>query len=120
MKTRRRFGFALGALLTTITVFSSWFAYELNWKHERQQAREWLATQADSWYAPSLEDAKVQASAPWTLRLFGEKAVVAIGMDVDQFKGSVPYSPEALKQLFPEAEVEFSIGGTFVFDHDRP
>jgi hypothetical protein len=101
-------------------VFSSWFAYELNWKHERQQAREWLAAQANSWYAPSLEDAKIQAVAPWTLRLFGENGVVAIGMDVDQFKGPVPYSPEVLKQLFPEAEVDFSINGKLVFDHGRP
>ncbi len=120
MNTQRRFGFALTTLLTTVTVFSSWFAYELNWKHQRQQAREWLAVQADSWYSPSLVGARVQADAPWILRLLGEKGVVAIGMDVDQFKGPVPYSPEVLKRLFPEAEVDFSIDQKLVFDHDRP
>ena len=35
----------------------------------------------------------------------------------EQIAGPVPYSRDRLKQLFPEARVDFSRGGRFV---DRP
>jgi hypothetical protein len=114
MSTKQRFGFALcGVLLATS--FCAWIGYELNWKHQRQQAKEWLAAQTDSWYAPSLEGARIQASAPSGLRLFGEQGIVAIGLDAEDFKkGHVPYSRETLERLFPESRVDFSRDGRFV------
>ena len=108
MTLNRRIQFALcGTLVASVAVLSCWLGYELNWKRDRQQARTWLAAQEGSWYAPSLAGARVQASPPWVLQLFGEQGVVAIGLDVEQFKGPVPYSPDVMKRLFPEARVDF-------------
>jgi len=106
--------------LAAVAVFSCVLAYGLNWKLQRHQAREWLGAQANSWYAPSLVGARVQANAPLALRLLGENGVVAIGLDVEQFKGSVPYSPATLRQLFPEATVEYSQDGRFVMAANDP
>jgi hypothetical protein len=111
---RRRQRIALCGTLAAVAALSGWLAYELNWKWQRQQARDWLAAQADSWIAPSLEGAKVQATAPWGIRLLGEHAVVAIGMDAEEFKGAVPYTSEVLRRLFPEAEVGVSREGCLV------
>lgn len=100
--------------LAAVAAISCVLVYELNWKLQRHHAREWLGVQANSWYAPSLLGARVQANAPMGLRLLGEQGVVGIGMDVEQFKGSVPYSPDTLRKLFPEATVEYSQDGRFV------
>jgi len=106
--------------VAALAAFSCMLAYELNWKSQRQQAREWLGVQANSWYAPSLVGARVQANAPLALRLLGEAGVVGIGMDIEQYKGAVPYSPNALRKLFPEAEVEYSRNGNFVTAANDP
>jgi len=111
---RRWLSFSLRTLFVAMTVLCVWLGYHLNWIRQRQQAREWLAADEHSWYAPSLVGARTQASAPWSLRLFGEKGCVGIGMDAEQFAGPVPYSPETLKRLFPEARVDYSREGVWV------
>ena len=112
--TNRWYRFRLRTLFVVVTVIACWLGYELNWIQERQQVRAWLETSEHSWYAPSLVGAKVQANAPWGLSLFGEKGVVGIGVDVDDFAGPIPYTPATLKRLFPEARVDFSREGIFV------
>jgi len=111
---RRWFAFSLRTLFIVLTLLCAGLAYHLNWIRQRQQVREWLTENEHSWYAPSLVGARVQASAPWGLRLLGEQGIVGIGMDVDQFAGPVPFSPETLKRLFPEARVDFSREGVWV------
>jgi len=120
MNKKRRRRIVWGGTLAAAAAFSCLLAYELHWKSQRQQAREWLGVQVNSWYAPSLEGARVQASAPWALRLLGEKGVVAIGMDVEQFRSAVPFSPEVLRKLFPEATVDYSRNGNFVTAANDP
>jgi hypothetical protein len=105
---RRWFRFSLRTLFVVVTVFGCWLGYELNWIRQRHEAIYWLEASSDSWYAPSQTGAKVQADPPWSLRLFGERAIVGIGMDRQQFTGLVPYSPTELKRLFPEARVDYS------------
>src|SRR5260221_12187239 len=111
---RRRWSYSLRTLFAVVTLFACWLGYSLNWMRERQQVREWLASDERSWYAPSLAGAPLEASPPLSLRLFGEKGMVGIGMDVEQFAGPVPYSPAKLKGLFPQAQVDFSGEGVFV------
>jgi hypothetical protein len=120
MDKKRRQRIVWGVTLAAAAAFSCFLAYEWNWKSQRQQAREWLGIAGNSWYAPSLEGARIQASAPWALRLLGEKGVVAIGMDVEQFRSDVPYSPEVLRNLFPEAAVDYSRNGNFVTAANDP
>jgi hypothetical protein len=104
----------LFAVVTVTAVLSWWVVYQLNWLHQRENARAWLAASNDSWYAPSLRGAPAQASAPWGLRLFGEQGVVGVGVDRNEFAaGRVPYSPAELKRLFPEARVDFSRDGVY-------
>lgn len=111
---KRRWSYSLRTLFVVVTVFACWLGYELNWIRQRQQAREWLGGQTNSWYAPSLVGARSQASAPWGLRLLGEQGVVGIGLDVSPFAGPVPYSRAQLERIFPEARVGFSRDGIWV------
>jgi hypothetical protein len=104
-------------LLSSIAVFlalAGFAGYELNWIRQRHEAKEWLAQQEASWYAPSLAGARVQASPPRLLGQFGETGVVGIGMDVKQFSGPVPYSQTELERLFPEARVDYSRDGQWI------
>jgi hypothetical protein len=113
---RRRFRFALRTLFVLVTVAgvaTSWAVVQWRWAEQRRAAIKWLGDQESSWYAPAL-GGKLSADAPWSLRMFGERGIVGIGMDVEQFSGPVPYSPEQLKHLFPEAIVDYSRDGRFV------
>lgn len=87
---------------------------QLRWIHQRREAREWLAAQEKTWYAPSLEGAKTQASPPWSLRLFGEDGVVGIGIDDAQHSEPMLFSMQQLSELFPEARVDVSRDGQFL------
>ena len=59
---------------------------------------------------------KFRVHAPWSLRLLGEDGIVGIGLDEVEFAGPVPYTPEELHRLFPEARVEPSRDGRFISD----
>ena len=109
--------FTLRTLFVVVTVFACWLAWSFNWLRERRQAEEWLAAAEHSWYSPSVAGARVEASAPWNLRLLGEHGIVGIGMDVDEFAGPVPYTRAQLERLFPEARVDFSREGNWVNSH---
>ena len=114
---RRWFRFSLRGLLVVVTaaaMLCGWAVLQLNWIGERRRALDWLEASTDSWYAPSLVGARRQASAPWSLRPFGERAIVGIGIDREQFiAGRVPYSQMELQRLFPEARVDWSRDGIY-------
>ena len=59
---------------------------------------------------------KFRVDAPWSLRLLGEAGIVGIGLDEVEFAGPVPYTPEELQRLFPEARIEPSRDGRFIAD----
>ncbi len=105
----------LGILAVTLACF---VGYDLNWIHQRNLARDWLEGLRWSWYSPSLVGAKIQASPPCCLALFGEEGMVAIGLDDMEFGGPVPYGREQLMRLFPEARVDRSVKGRF-FDNQQ-
>jgi hypothetical protein len=106
--------FSVAAFAILAIMLGSLVAYDLNWMRNRREARQWLATQPNSWYAPSLVGAKMQASPPWMLSLWGEQGVVGIGLDVNEFAGPAPYSESQLRSLFPPARVDWSRGGVWV------
>ena len=111
---RRRLRFGLRTLLllaTVVAVFFGWARVQFNWIAEREQARAWLAAEPVTWYAPSLDGARRQANAPWSLRLFGERGVVAIGLEPTRGNKKPPYDFTKLAQLFPEARVGRSNDG---------
>jgi hypothetical protein len=114
--------FSLRTLLIAMTLMgllSAWCVVQLQWIKDRRQAIQWLGASKQSWYAPSLSP-KLSTDAPWSIRVFGEAGVVGIGMDVDEFKGKVPYGPEQLKVLFPEAHVDYSLDGNFITEWKFP
>ena len=110
--------FSLRTLLVAVSVmalFMAWCVVQLQWIKDRRQAIQWFHTSKQSCYSPSLSP-KLSTDAPWSIRVFGETGVVAIGMDVDEFAGKVPYGPEQLKALFPEAHVDYSRDGNFIVE----
>ncbi len=107
--------FSLRTLFVVVTVAGvavGWLVYHLDWIRQRHKALEWLEVSKASWYAPCVTGGRFQSSAPLSIRLFGERAVVGIGMDREEFAGRVPYGPKELESLFPEARVGFSRDGT--------
>ena len=101
-------------VMTVAAVLSCWAVYQLKWIHQRRQAVDWFAASDRCWYAPSLVAARNQASAPWSLRVFGEQGVVGVGIDREQFAaGNIPYRLSDLQCLFPEARVDWSRDGRY-------
>ena len=117
---RRWFAFSLRTMFMVVTVACVWLGYNLNWIRQRHKALDWLEASPESWYSPYAgPKSKLQARAPWSLRMFGERGIVGIGMDRQDFAGPSPYSPATLKELFPEARVDYSREGRFE-DDQRP
>ncbi len=108
--------FKLRTFLLATLILGVWIGSQLRWIHQRSDARAWLEARAESWYAPSLAGARVQAHAPWSLRLFGEQGVVGIGIDWHEAAGEMPFSSTQLRKLFPEARVDVSRDGMFLDD----
>ena len=103
---RRWFTYSLRTFFVLLTVFGVWLGVQVKWIRDRQAARAWIRNQNISWYAPSLRGARVEAAAPWSLRLLNESGMVAIGIAED--RSSKPYSVEKLRELFPEARVGYT------------
>ena len=119
-KTRGRwFRFSLRTLFVLVTLvcfFTCWLTYQYSWIKQRRNAFKWIAASSneDYWIAPSLIGAPVQAAAPWSLRLLGESGVVAIGVHktTEEKRTDRPqFSRAELRQLFPEARVDWSVNG---------
>jgi hypothetical protein len=103
-------------MLLTVAVLGitlAWAAIQWKWMRDRAQARAWLGASQHSWYAPSM-GGKHNVNAPLSVRILGETGIVGIGLDVNEYAGRVPYSPEELKRLFPESRVDFSRDGNWV------
>ena len=114
---RRRLHSGLRTLLllaTAAAVLFGWARVQFNWIAEREQARAWMAAEPVSWYSPSLRGAAKQASAPLSLRLFGERGIVAIGIEPTRGGKQPRYDIPTLAQLFPEARVGLSKEGRLV------
>ncbi len=119
---RRWIRFRLRTLFVAMTVLGialAWFGIQWKWVQDRRQALAWLGASKQSWYAPSM-GGKLKVDAPWSVRIFGENGIVGIGLDVGEYQGHVPYSPEQLQRLFPEARVDFSRDGRWVDNFKWP
>jgi hypothetical protein len=88
---RRWFRFGLRTLFVLVTIVgvcAGWVAYQLNWIRQRH---EFLGRPPNGIYANN------NSELPWSLKLFGEKAMMGV------------YTPDATKQeaekLFPEATI---------------
>ena len=78
-------------LLTLVACSAWWLKVQLGWIRDRHD----MLQQNIHWFAEDYPEKRPQA--PWSLRLFGEPGVVAIG---------VPYAEHGhVQELFPEAEV---------------
>ena len=115
---RRWFRFSLRTLLIAVTLvglFLGWLGVQWKWLAGRREARRWLGAAKESMVSPAMPG-KFRVDAPWSLRLLGEDGIVGIGLDEVEFAGPVPYTPEELQHLFPEARIEPSRDGRFVSD----
>ena len=116
MRLVPRLRFSLRTLLVIVTLLGlamAWVTIQLKWISDRHQAVRWLSASKRSWYGPPTVP-EFWRQVPWSLRIFGEQGVMAIGMDVDEFSGEVPYSPDQLKSLFPECHVDYVRDGRFI------
>jgi hypothetical protein len=125
---RRWFRFTLRTLFVVVTVFGIWLGYELNWIRQRHAVLS--GPHVVSYVSGVNGVSPVQALAPWSLRLFGERGAYLVFLAfVDDERASHCASPienderlgqlnsielfelERVTQLFPEASVV--TGGVF-------
>jgi len=114
---RRYFYFSLRTLFVVVTIlgaFLGWLGVQVRWIHDRRQALEWilpyharqLAAESGS-LPPPLKGSVSHAgmTAPWSLRILGEKGIERLEVDQDWLGANTPYSLAKLRLLFPEAKV---------------
>jgi hypothetical protein len=95
--------FSLRTMLVAVTVACvalSWTGYQLNWIRERRKAL--ARNQYYEVLHSRVRDILANwPSAPWTIRIFGEKGVYELVV----FPEVTDSELERLKHLFPEADV---------------
>jgi len=108
---RRWFRFSLRTLFVIVTVLGGLLAYQLNWIRQRHEIIAFYETSVapKTGYAWPLDVVSYAATeefppyrtAPWNLRLFGERGYAELGL----FRHVSDSELLRIKGLFPEAEV---------------
>lgn len=118
VRTRQRFRFSLRMLFIVVTVLGVWLGYELNWLRQRHEMIVRHQFRMKHWQGSPSEFADLEVkvavlsntprSGPGLLWLFGERAVVSLGLLDSRKDGSgfdQARDAQAAKRLFPEAGI---------------
>jgi hypothetical protein len=114
---RRRLKFSLSAVFILMAVACVWLGMQVKWIRDRNAAllktaahssstSEWKVVRRQKTTPKAIETTyqRVQAEAPWSIRILGEKGVASIN------PGEMPEAEiKELQQLFPEAEVSKTV-----------